>query len=72
MICSPVNLLNLPLVLNDLQTSPFEPLSTVSLEFLTRKFFFLVGITSGRWLGENGALLSHHPYLSLFQDKAVL
>lgn len=64
--------MELPLGLNALQKSPFEPLSTLSLEFLTRKIFFLVAVTSGRWLGENGALLSHHPYLSLFQDKAVL
>ena len=69
---TPVPAWDLPMVLKFLQGPTFEPLTSVSLKFLTLKVFFLVAITSGRRLGEIGALLCHAPFLRFFQDKVVL
>uniref|UniRef100_A0A803K8I3 Tyr recombinase domain-containing protein n=1 Tax=Xenopus tropicalis TaxID=8364 RepID=A0A803K8I3_XENTR len=63
---------DLNLVLNALLDSPFEPLSEVEIETLTRKTVFLVAISSARRVSELGALSCSEPFLVFHEDRAVL
>lgn len=69
---SPVLAWDLPLVLQALTGPPFEPLLSVDLKFLSAKVLFLVAITSGRRVGELGALMASPPFLRFCSDKVIL
>ncbi|XP_013920590.1 PREDICTED: uncharacterized protein LOC106547849 [Thamnophis sirtalis] len=59
-------------VLDALTGSPFEPLRTVSLKFLTLKVAFLVAITSARRICELQALSAREDFCVFHQDRVVL
>ncbi|XP_068101601.1 uncharacterized protein [Hyperolius riggenbachi] len=62
---------DLSLVLNCLTVSPFEPLDSISLKWLTLKTAFLVAITSARRVGDIQALSIKDPYMTIFPDRIV-
>ncbi|XP_041425389.1 uncharacterized protein LOC121395599 [Xenopus laevis] len=59
-------------VLDALLDPPFEPLGTVSEQWLTWKVVFLVAISSTRRVSELGALSCDPAFLVFHKDKAVL
>lgn len=63
---------DLPLVLKALTGSPFKPLRTVHLRFLSLKVAFLVAVTSTRHISEQGALSSRDDLCQFHQDRVVL
>ncbi|XP_069820999.1 uncharacterized protein [Dendropsophus ebraccatus] len=68
----PVPPWDLNLVLDAMQSPPFEPLQEVPLAILSFKVAFLVAVTSVRRISELAALSCRPPLLVLHQDKAVL
>ncbi|XP_070803767.1 uncharacterized protein [Pituophis catenifer annectens] len=62
---------DLPKVLNALTETPFEPLRTVHLRFLTLKVVFLIAITSARRISELAAL-SVREDLCVFRPDTVI
>ncbi|XP_041425895.1 uncharacterized protein LOC121395697 [Xenopus laevis] len=63
---------DLNIVLDALLDPPFEPLASVSDDWLTRKVVFLVAISSARRVSELCALSCDPPFLVFHRDKAVL
>ncbi|XP_034257215.1 uncharacterized protein LOC117661313 [Pantherophis guttatus] len=59
-------------VLSSLTQSPFEPLRTTSLKFLSFKVSFLVAITSARRISELAALSIRQDLCVFHHDKVVL
>ncbi|XP_060546629.1 uncharacterized protein LOC132711500 [Pantherophis guttatus] len=59
-------------VLSSLTQSPFEPLRTTSLKFLSFKVSFLVAITSARRISELAALSIRQDLSVFHHDKVVL
>lgn len=63
---------DLPLVLQALTTTPFEPLTSVSLKFLTLKVTFLLAITSDRRVSELTALSVRKDLCIFYSDRMVI
>lgn len=63
---------DLPKVLQSLISSPFEPLSSCSLQFLSLKVAFLIAITSARRISELAALSVRGDLCTFFEDRVVL
>uniref|UniRef100_A0A2D4I5A5 Uncharacterized protein n=1 Tax=Micrurus lemniscatus lemniscatus TaxID=129467 RepID=A0A2D4I5A5_MICLE len=63
---------DLPKVLQALTEQPFEPLNSVSLQFLTLKVVFLVAITSARRVLELAALLVQQDLCIFHENRVVL
>ncbi|XP_018102911.1 uncharacterized protein LOC108708574 [Xenopus laevis] len=63
---------DLNIILEALLHPPFEPLGTISEEWLTRKVVFLVAISSARRVSEIIALSCDPSFLVFHRDKAVL
>ncbi|XP_041441794.1 uncharacterized protein LOC121401364 [Xenopus laevis] len=69
---SPVPTWDLSLVLRSLQRPHFEPLSSISLQWLTWKTVFLNAIALARQVWEMSALSCRSPFLTFHQDRVVL
>ncbi|XP_067326085.1 uncharacterized protein [Anolis sagrei] len=63
---------SLEVVLSSLQSSPYNPMATCEISYLTWKTAFLVAITSARRVSEICALRSDEPYLRFHKDKVIL
>ena len=63
---------DLPTVLEAMLDSPFEPIETISIDYLTLKTAFLVAIGSARRVSELQALDCRPPYCSIGEGGAVL
>ena len=54
---------DLPIVLEALKRSPFEPLQTIPMNFLTIKTVFLLAICSAKRIGELESLDCRPPFV---------
>ena len=63
---------DLPTVLKALKSSPFEPMETIDLKFITLKTAFLLAVVSARRLGELQAFDVRPQFSSISQSGVVL
>ena len=63
---------DLPIVLKALKVSPFEPMETIDIKFVTLKTAFLLAIVSARRLGELQAFDVRPQFSSISQESVVL
>ncbi|XP_039207012.1 uncharacterized protein LOC120311509 [Crotalus tigris] len=63
---------DLPKVLQALTSSPFEPLRTFSLQYLSLKVSFLIAITSARHISELAALSIRKDLCLFHEDRVIL
>lgn len=61
-----------PKVLPAVTKSPFEPIRTISMQFLMMKVAFLIAITSVRRISELGALSVAEGLCTFYKDRVVL